>query len=108
MGLYLLDTDICSYVIRNRPETVRKRMNGSSNAKVNRTVVGAFLRHVSVLDWDRDAADAYAEMRVELEAKGQPIVNMDLLIAAHARSLRAVLVTNNERHHGRISGLKQA
>ena len=93
MALYLLDTDICSYVIRNRPEAVRKRMNGvplasqaisvvtyaelmfgvrrSSNAKVNRTVVGAFLRHVSMLDWDRDAADAYAEMRVELEAKGQ-------------------------------------
>jgi len=45
-------------------------------------------------------------MRVELEAKGQPIGNMDLLIAAHARSLRAVLLTNNERHHGRISGLK--
>lgn len=128
MALYLLDTDICSYVIRNRPEAVRKRMNAvplgsqaisvvtyaelmfgvrrSSNAKVNRTVVGAFLRHVSLLDWNRHAVDAYAEMRVELEAKGQPIGNMDLLIAAHARSLRAVLVTNNERHHGRISGLK--
>jgi tRNA(fMet)-specific endonuclease VapC len=128
MALYLLNTDICSYVIRNRPEAVRKRMNAvplgsqaisvvtyaelmfgvrrSSNAKVNRTVVGAFLRHVSLLDWNRHAADAYAEMRVELEAKGQPIGNMDLLIAAHAHSLRAVLVTNNERHHVRISGLK--
>ncbi len=80
MALYLLDTDICSYVIRNRPEAVRKRMNAvplasqaisvvtyaelmfgvrrSSNAKVNRTVVGAFLRHVSMLDWNRDAISA--------------------------------------------------
>ena len=128
MALYLLDTDICSYVIRNRPEAVRRRMNAvplenqavsvvtyaelmfgvrrSSNPKVNRAVIDAFLRHVSVLEWNRNAADAYAELRIALEAKGQPIGNMDLLIAAHARSLRAVLVTNNERHHGWIPGLK--
>ncbi|MGH8602147.1 MAG: type II toxin-antitoxin system VapC family toxin [Gammaproteobacteria bacterium] len=83
-------------------------MRRSSSPKMNRAVIDAFLRHVSVLDWNRDAADAYAELRAALEAKGQPIGNMDLLIAAHARSLRAVLVTNNERHHVRIPGLKIA
>ncbi|MGI8740628.1 MAG: type II toxin-antitoxin system VapC family toxin [Gammaproteobacteria bacterium] len=96
---YLLDTDTCSYVIRNRPESARRRMNAvpleqqgisvityaellygvrrSSNKRVNRRVVDAFVRHLSVLEWTREAAECYAEVRTTLEHKDKPIGAMD-------------------------------
>jgi tRNA(fMet)-specific endonuclease VapC len=123
----MLDTDTCSYVIRNRPESARKRMNAvsldeqgisvvtyaellygvrrSSSKRINRRVVDAFVRHLSVLDWSREAAECYAEARTALERKAKPIGGMDLLIAAHALSLNAVVVTNNARHFGEVLGL---
>jgi tRNA(fMet)-specific endonuclease VapC len=125
--LYVLDTDICSYVIKNKPPEARRRMNAvpldrqaisvvtyaellygvkrSSNTKVNRTVVDAFVRHLSILDWSQEAAEHYADVRAHLETAGTPIGAMDLMIAAHARSLDAVLVTNNERHFRKVPGL---
>lgn len=124
---YLLDTDTCSYVIRNRPESARRRMNAvpldeqgisvvtyaellygvrrSSSKRINRRVVDAFVRHLFILDWNREAAEYYAELRTTLERKGKPIGGMDMLIAAHALSLNAVIVTNNSRHFGSVSGL---
>lgn len=123
---YLLDTDTCSYVIRNRPESARRRMNAvpldeqgisvvtyaellygvrrSSSKRINRRVVDAFVRHLFILDWNREA-ECYAELRTPLERKGKPIGGMDMLIAAHALSLNAVVVTNNSRHFGSVSGL---
>ena len=70
------------------------------------STVADFLRRLTVLDWSRAAAEHYADMRANLEAAGSPIGNMDLMIAAHARSAGAVLVTNNEKHFRRIDGLK--
>jgi len=61
---------------------------------------------LTILDWSRAAARHYAEIREKLESAGMPIGNMDLMIAAHARSAGAVLVTNNERHFRRVPGLK--
>lgn len=128
MPLYVLDTDICSYVIKNRPPVVRERMNAiplesqaisvisyaellygvrrSSSPRVNRPIVVAFVRHLTVLAWEVEAAEHYADLRVHLEARGTPIGSMDLMIAAHARSVRAVLVTNNLRHFEKVPGLK--
>lgn len=124
---YFLDTDICSYIIKNRPPKARRRMNAvplgqqaisivtyaellfgvkrSSSTKVNRGTVDAFVRHLSILDWNADAAEHYADLRTHLEAAGTPIGAMDLMIAAHARSLGAVVVTNNECHFRRVPGL---
>jgi tRNA(fMet)-specific endonuclease VapC len=124
---YLLDTDTCSYVIRNRPESARQRMNAvpldqqgisvvtyaellygvrrSSSKRINRRVVDAFVRHLFILDWNREAAECYAEIRTTLERKGKPIGGMDMLIAAHALSLNAVVVTNNARHFGEVPNL---
>lgn len=59
-----------------------------------------------LIDRWRDAAAHYAEIRAKLESAGSPIGNMDLMIAAHARSAGAVLVTNNEKHFRRVDGLK--
>ncbi len=63
-------------------------------------------RHLAVIDWTRDAAEHYADLRVDLKKKGQLIGANDLMIAAHARSLSAILVTNNEKGFRRVKGLK--
>lgn len=124
----MLDTDTSSYIIRKRPESVRTRfaaldsgqlcisvvteaellygvtMKDSPRALV--ATVADFLRRLHVLDWSRAAARDYADIRTKLEAAGTPIGNMDLMIAAHARSASAVLVTNNEKHFRWVDGLK--
>ena len=63
-------------------------------------------RHLAVIDWTRDAAEHYADIRVDLKKKGQLIGANDLMIAAHARSLSAILVTNNVKDFRRVKGLK--
>jgi tRNA(fMet)-specific endonuclease VapC len=63
------------------------------------------VRRLTVLDWDSTAVEHYADIRVKLETGGAPIGNMDILIAAHARSVSAVMVTKNEKHFRRVSGL---
>lgn len=65
-------------------------------------VVRQFLRIVRVLAWGAEAADQYAEVRHQLVTTGQSIGEMDMMIAAHALSEGAVLVTNNTRHFRRI------
>lgn len=127
MSLYMLDTDICSYIIRNRPPEARQRMNAiplskqcisvvtlaellygvkrSSNATVNRAVVDSFISHLSVRDWDSHAAEHYGDIRASLQPRGALIGAMDMMIAAHARSLGAIIVTNNRRHFERVDGL---
>ncbi len=61
------------------------------------------MRIVRAFAWDAGAADQYAEIRHHLVSDGQPIGEMDMMIAAHALSVSAVLVTNNTRHFSRIA-----
>ena len=126
--LYMLDTDTCAFVLRRSSEVLLERIQRvpierqmismvtlaellhgvleSSKKKANRTGVDAFVRHVTVKDWSRDAAEHYAEIRADLKKKGQMIGANDLMIAAHARSLDATVVTNNVKNFGRVKGLK--
>jgi tRNA(fMet)-specific endonuclease VapC len=78
----------------------------SSSKRVNRPIIEDFARHLDVVDWDTDAADHYGVIRAELEAAGTPIGAMDMMISAHAKSLKAVLVTNNQKHFTKVKGLK--
>jgi tRNA(fMet)-specific endonuclease VapC len=78
----------------------------SSKPRQNREALSDFVRHVSVLDWPEHAAEHYADIRAHLHRKGQMIGANDLMIAAHARSTSAVLVTNNEREFRCVPGLK--
>lgn len=126
--LYMLDTDTCAFILRRSSQTLLDRIQTvplerqvmsmvtlaellygvqiSSRKKDNRAAVDALTRHLSVIDWSRDAAEHYADIRADLKKKGQLIGSNDLMIAAHARSLGAVVVTNNEKDFRRVKGLK--
>ena len=124
--LHMLDTDTASYLIKGKPPSIEARLAALVPAMVCISVmtraelhyglkrlpadhrlhlaVRQFMKIVRVLPWDTDAADWYAEIRHQLVSKGQPIGEMDMMIAAHALSAGAVLVTNNHRHFERIEG----
>ena len=128
MPLYMLDTDTCAFIMRGPSENLRQKLLAapmdkqsisvvtlaellygvrlSSKPRQNREALEAFVKYVSVFDWTEDAARDYAEIRVHLKQKGQMIGANDLMIAAHARSAGAVLVTHNEREFRRVPGLK--
>jgi tRNA(fMet)-specific endonuclease VapC len=127
-GLYMLDTDTCAFLLRRTSDALLQRIQSvpvvqqvisvvtyaellygvevSSKKKANHVAVDALIRHLAVLEWTRDAAGHYAEIRAELKKKGAMIGANDLMIAAHARSLAAIVVTNNTKDFGRIRGLK--
>jgi tRNA(fMet)-specific endonuclease VapC len=117
MARYMLDTDICSYVMRRSNDAVLKQLQRvhvsdvcisvstkselsygvevSPRREQDETALSAFLAHVDVLDFPDEAALQYAKIRAGLRARGQMIGANDLFIAAHARSLGLTLVTNN-------------
>lgn len=125
---YLLDTNVCIAVIRQRPVkvinkltsqrpgdvgistiTVAELVHGvqkSNYPEQNMAALDQFLLPLEVADFDESAAVAYGQIRADLEKKGMPIGSMDLLIAAHALSLDVVLITNNTREFGRVPNLK--
>ncbi len=125
---YMLDTDICSYIMREKPLHVFERFDAlemsqfcisvityaefmygiaySSNPEKTAVVVDRFVEHVSVIPWDRPAAERYGKIRASLQAAGNIIGAMDMMIAAHALSCDMVLVTNNEKHFKRVQGLR--
>lgn len=125
---YMLDTCSCSYILKLRPPSVKARFEKLSpdslcisvvtlaelyfgaarhpKGEVIRKEIDDFTARLSVLAWDEPAADEYGALRALLEKRGSPIGAMDMLIAAHARSIKAVLVTNDTRHFTRVPGLK--
>lgn len=119
---YMLDTDMCGYIIRERPAKLRERFNaeaerlcisaitlgellyGAETKPSVRPIVEQFLARIAMLEFGYAAAAHYAQIRVEL--KKQPIGANDTLIAAHARSAALTLVTNNEREFQSVPGLR--
>jgi tRNA(fMet)-specific endonuclease VapC len=125
---FLLDTNICIYIINRKPLSVIKKMQQfaieelsistitvaelelgvekSQHPNANRIALIEFLSPLHIRDFDQPAARAYAELRAVLERKGTPIGALDMLIAAHAISLGLTLVTNNLKEFRRIPKLK--
>ncbi len=125
---YLLDTNICIYIIRKKPAGVIKRVQSKQPGQIaistitlaeleygiarsqypdrNRVALLEFLFPFAILDFDQEACRFYGQIRVSLESKGKPIGPMDLLLAAQAEAHGLILVTNNEREFKRIDGLR--
>lgn len=124
---YLLDTNICIYIINRRPSIVFNRFDElhygemgissitaaeldfgvtKSGSSRNRSALDKFLSPLEILPFGYDAVGRYGPMRVLLETQGKPIGAMDMLIAAHALALDVVLITNNVREFERVDGLR--
>jgi tRNA(fMet)-specific endonuclease VapC len=78
----------------------------STKPRQAREAFDAFIRHLEIKDWNLDAAEHYADIRANLKVRGEMIGANDLMIAAHARGLDAVLVTNDVGEFGRVKKLK--
>ncbi len=126
--LYLLDTNICIYIIRGRQRRVVERfqqhalsellissvttaelyfgIEKSERREHNLGVLETFLLPIAVQPFDYETSVLYGRLRADLERRGTPIGPLDTLIAAHALSLGAVLVTNNTREFERIPELR--
>jgi len=124
---YMLDTNICIYAIKHKPDTVIRKflshdpeelcisaityaelMHGvekSMAMEQNRIAMSLFLSPITILQFDGHAAEEYGRIKAELEKKGTPIGPMDTLIAGHAKSRGLILVTNNTREFNRVVGL---
>ena len=125
--MYLLDTDTCIYVLKHRPGAVLHKFKVTRDLAISAITyaelcfgiehgaaslmrqrweqLNAFTRLLLVLPVDELVAKAYGNLRALLAKRGQPIGNNDLFIAAHARSLGAILVTNNLREFKRVPDL---
>lgn len=126
--IYLLDTNICIYTMKKNPPGVfanlrklspdsvgisaiteaelRFGMSNSRKPQHNHLILDEFLGPFQIMPFDSSAAAHYGEIRSHLKRSGEPIGNMDLLIAAHARSLSVTLVTNNMKEFEKVPGLK--
>ncbi len=127
MPRYMLDTDICSYIIKRSNDPLLRRLRRtpiidlcisvitksellygvevSPRKQQDETAVRAFLSYVEVLDFPDKASFDYAKVRAQLKTSGKMIGANDLFIAAHARSLGLTLVTNNTREFRRVPKL---
>lgn len=128
--LFMLDTDTCIFLMRGESPMLAAKVqsvslqqqvmsavtfaeltygvqaSASTRRKQNQAVLDSLALHLAVLDWPQDAAKHYAEIRADLKKRGAQIGAADLMIAAHARALGAIVVTNNVKDFGRVKGLQ--
>ena len=124
----MLDTNICIYIIKNKPQSVKQKFQefsigelSISTITVSELMYGAFksqfieknlkaiknfLMPFEIVDYDYMASVEYGKIRADLERKGTVIGNMDMQIAGHALALDLILVTNNIKEFERVLGLK--
>ncbi|MDR3164947.1 MAG: type II toxin-antitoxin system VapC family toxin [Synergistaceae bacterium] len=124
---YMLDTDICSYILREHPVGLKKVFRkycaeapvcisaityaellagaAEKGSKHLEEKIAAFTSLLKIIAWTDSCARKYSIIKVGLKKAGTPIGNMDMMIAAAALAAGATLVTNNERHFRKIDGL---
>lgn len=128
MNKVMLDTNICIYLIKNKPTEVKEKFNlyevgeicissisvselyygvrKSQMVERNLQALALFLAPLNIVDYDEKAAIEYGKIRSALESSGKTIGSLDMLIAAHAKSMGVTLVTNNSKEFERVHGLK--
>ncbi len=127
MNKVMLDTNICIYLIKNKPQEVKKKFNAyevgeicissiavselyygvqkSQMIEKNQRALALFLAPLNIIAYDETAAIEYGKIRANLQVKGNVVGSLELLIAAHAKSLGVKLVTNNTKEFDRIPDL---
>jgi len=125
---YLLDTNICVFVIRAKLPLVLQKFqqyqpdqlmisavtlselrygaDKSSDRAKNHAALNAFLAPIQIVAFDAECADYYGRVRSHLELRGLPIGPLDTMIAAHSLRLQVPLVTNNTKEFSRVPGLR--
>src|SRR5579883_759779 len=125
---YMLDTNICIYIIKKQPQAILKKFNShkvgdicissitfaelmygvkkSQYPQKNKAALLEFSAPLEIVPFDVDAAEHYGSIRADLEKKGIPIGSLDWMIAAHAQCINTTLVTNNKKEFRRVAGLK--
>lgn len=125
---YMLDTNICIYAIKHKPEQVFMRLqehdpidicissvtyaelvHGVEKSKAiekNRVALALLLANIEIMNFDSLAAESYGKIRADLEKAGIPIGPLDMMIAGHAKALGYTVVTNNTKEFARVKGLK--
>ena len=81
------------------------QVSAAAKRKQNQSVLDSLVLHLAVLDWPQDAAKHYAEIRADLKKRGAQLGAADLMIAAHARAMGAIVVNNNVKDFARVKGL---
>ena len=125
---YMVDTNICIYLIKHKPLQVFEKLqehnpdeicisavtyaelvHGVEKSKAverNRLALTILLSNIEILDFDMKAAEEYGRIRADLEKKGTPIGPLDMMIAGHAKSFGYTVVTNNVGEFKRVEGLQ--
>jgi tRNA(fMet)-specific endonuclease VapC len=130
LPLYLLDTDTCIFLMRSEHPTLAAhaqsipiqqqvmsavtfaeltsgvQASASAKRKQNQAVLDSLALNLGVLDWPQEAAQHYAEIRFDLKKRGAQLGATDFMIAAHALTLGATVITTNIKDFGRVKGLK--
>lgn len=128
--LFMLDTDTCIFLMRGESPALAAKVqsvplqqqvmsavtfaeltygvqvSAAAKRKQNQSVLDSLVLHLAVLYWPQDAAKHYAEIRADLKKRGAQIGAADLMIAAHARAMGAIVVTNNVKDFERVKGLE--
>jgi tRNA(fMet)-specific endonuclease VapC len=127
---YMLDTNICIYIIKRKPQAIIERflqteisqigissitlsellfgVSKSSKPDQNKIALAQFIAPLEIMPYDDQAAHCYGDLRAYLEREGKPIGSLDMLIAAHALSINSTIVTNNEKEFIRVPNLRIA
>ena len=124
----MLDTNICIYAIKHKPEQVLLRLQKHDPSEIcissvtyaelvhgveksqaierNRVSLTLLLANIEIMNFDSLAAESYGKIRADLEKAGKPIGPLDMMIAGHAKAPGYVVVTNNTKKFERVEGLK--
>jgi tRNA(fMet)-specific endonuclease VapC len=128
--IYMLDTDTCIFLMRGESPALAAKVqsvplrnqvmsavtfaeltygvqaSAAAKRKQNQSILDNLALHLAVLDWPQEAARHYGEIRLDLKKRGAQLGAADLMIAAHAKAMGAIIVTNNTKDFGRIKGLQ--